>query len=260
MLIILLIFFIIAVAFLFNSPAIKLKKIDVAGGQLSCTDFTQIKEIISQYKGNLLLINEQKIKDELKDKFICVGDIQMEKKFPDELKIQVFKRNPIALFSKLIYFDATSSAKLSEIIESTESAKVLNFSPSDQRFLVDKEGILFEKSSGSSNAPNVYLNEELTLGQIFSADLIGSISKIFEKLNLLGIPSGQFIIIDRRIFVYSSDKKIIFKIDGTLETQLASLQLIVEKAKINSDILEFIDLRFDKPVVRYGQGQNNLRN
>ena len=45
--------------------------------------------------------------------------------------------------------------------------------------------------------------------------------------------------------------KVIFRLKNEVDIQLASLQLILDKAKIDEKELEFIDLRFDKPVVRY---------
>ena len=53
------------------------------------------------------------------------------------------------------------------------------------------------------------------------------------------------------VFPQVDNPKVFFRLDNEIDLQLASLQLILEKAKIDERILEFIDLRFDKPIVRF---------
>lgn len=231
---------------------LEIKNIAIVGDQLSCADFNQIKEVVRMDVKNILFINEDRVKENVKKNFYCIGDIILQRKLPDELKVQVFKRYPVAVFLKQPYPETTASSVISNIVESTDSAELI-FSKSVDSFLIDREGVLFEKSSGNLNLPKIYiLDRDLSLGQSFDKNLIEKIIKIIEKLNLFGIQSGEFIILNEILVDYSSPK-IIFKLDQTIETQLASLQLILEKAKIDSDVLEFIDLRFDKPIIRYGK-------
>ncbi|MBI4038755.1 hypothetical protein HY384_02235 [Candidatus Daviesbacteria bacterium] len=56
---------------------------------------------------------------------------------------------------------------------------------------------------------------------------------------------------------YSNNPRIIFRLSNSLDVQLASLQLILGKAKIDGSRLEFIDLRFDKPVLKFTPKESN---
>ncbi len=77
--------------------------------------------------------------------------------------------------------------------------------------------------------------------------------KILDKIKTFGVTtkkswvSGEFFIINPDIM----DPKIIFRLDSQIDIQLASLQLILTEAKIDLKELTFIDLRFDKPIVRF---------
>ena len=58
------------------------------------------------------------------------------------------------------------------------------------------------------------------------------------------------------VLMNNTAPKIIFKLRNDIDKQIASLQLILEKAKMETSKLEFIDLRFDKPIVRIAPKKN----
>jgi hypothetical protein len=59
--------------------------------------------------------------------------------------------------------------------------------------------------------------------------------------------SGTMIIVDVQ------EMKVILNLKGEYLKQLASLQLILQKNKIDSKRIESVDLRFAKPVVIYSK-------
>ena len=79
--------------------------------------------------------------------------------------------------------------------------------------------------------------------------MINNIIKIFDKTKSLGIEIKQAWLREN-ILVTETIPKMIFKLDN-VDSQLASLQLILSEAKIESKELEIIDLRFDKPVIKF---------
>ena len=57
---------------------------------------------------------------------------------------------------------------------------------------------------------------------------------------------------ERALIVIFSDRlTCFFSLEDEIEPQLASLQFILWRAKIESKSLKTVDLRFDKPVIRY---------
>jgi len=56
---------------------------------------------------------------------------------------------------------------------------------------------------------------------------------------------------ETKIEKIESKYKIYFNLEEDMAFQLASLQLILNQDKIEKDKVEYIDLRFDKPVISY---------
>jgi hypothetical protein len=105
------------------------------------------------------------------------------------------------------------------------------------------------------NLPLVFVNQELSLKMSLGSVLGGGIRDVLDmlvKLNmnpkLLKVSmSGTMIIVDVQ------EMKVILNLKGEYLKQLASLQLILQKNKIDSKRIESVDLRFAKPVVIYSK-------
>ena len=85
--------------------------------------------------------------------------------------------------------------------------------------------------------------------------------QILRAVKKLGFDSLTTQILDNFFLIYptSLSPKVIFRLDQRIDVQIASLQLILEKAKMYSESLEFIDLRFDKPIVKFAPKKNGER-
>lgn len=125
------------------------------------------------------------------------------------------------------------------------------------------KGWFFSKNIGSLDIPKLYLyNSKISLGQELGASINNAL-KILSKTKTFGVDAEKSWVIDNFLITDTTSKsRVIFKLNDKVDIQIASLQLILAEAKINhrtiptepgidSNKLEFIDLRFDKPIVRF---------
>lgn len=232
---------IILFALVIRSNILTIKSVDIQTQNVSCTDSSQIKNLSKLLGQNFFLVSSDPIQENLKKKFICIKNINLSKSFPNKVKLEVFGREPVALLLNLK--EATVSALVENI--ATPSAE-----QAADRYLIDTEGMVFSKDLDSQTLPEIYLlKPNLSLGPADDSILI--VLKILEKVKTFGLNVGDSLILNNFLVIFPeiSQPKIIFRLDN-LDSQIASLQLILKIAKIDASQLEFIDLRFDKPIVR----------
>lgn len=225
-------------AFVFTflkSGLFNIKKIDIEGQP--CAGYEEIKNASALMGQNFFLVNKTKAEDSVKKKFICIKKAEVKRTLPDKVKLNIINRQALAILA-----DLKQEASLS----ATPSAEEVN-----DYYMVDDEGVVFGKAGGEGGALIYALGLELSVGGSLgkkAQDLV----KVMEKIKNSGLESRQSIV-NGEIFTVDLNppvSRIILKLSEDLDVQLASLQLIVDKAKIDSEQLEFIDLRFDKPVVK----------
>lgn len=206
----------------FFSNFFLVKSVEVESN-LTCVDKESLLNVASVSGTNFFLIRSLEIEKKLKVKFSCVKSVRIFKKFPNRVSLEVRNREPQAKI-----FIVTNQ-------ESTPSAETAVGS-----FLVDNEGMLFAG------------NQEAGL-KIYSENKNKDFKKIISILNKIkffGIEIMDVIVIEN-ILLVNSVPKMNFSLDKDSDMQLASLQLILSKAKIDEETIEFIDLRFDKPIVKF---------
>lgn len=207
---------------IFFSNFFLVKSVEVESN-LTCVDKESLLNVSSVSGSNFFLIRSSEIEEKLKAKFSCIKSVRIFKKFPNRILLEVRNREPQAKI-----FIVTNQ-------ESTPSAETAVDS-----FLIDNEGMLF---SGNQEAGlKIYSeNKNKDFKKIIS---------ILNKIKFFGIEIMEVTIVEDTL-LFPSSPKMIFALDKNIDTQLASLQLILSKAKIDEETIEFIDLRFDKPVVRF---------
>ncbi len=249
---------ILSVFFITKTNLFSIKNVNVLmKNKLNCVSDNQLIEI-SQFKGkNLFLVNEKQIQTIVK-KYLCVKSIKISMFFPDKVEMTVLGREPFAKIMNL----KNNQASISAFIEDTASPSA---EASADAFLIDNEGMAFSLDNEDLDIPRIFIypgQTALSLGYKFKENVFGSILKIFDKIKALNLGTKTTLAVDdslaeeKNLFIIFSNPKIVFSLKQNLEFQTASLQLILEKAKINSEPLEFIDLRFDKPVIRIAPKKN----
>lgn len=234
----------------FKLGIFNIKKIEVnVINNLGCASLDQLKDTSQLLGQNIFWVSNANTAKNIKEKFICVKEVSLSKQFPDIVKLDIFGREPKA---KLLNFknEATISASLENI--ATPSAE-----QSSDTFLAD-DRVIFAKDTNQILVPAVFLDDpNLSLGRKVDP-LIGKALDILEQLKKFGlnIQTTQIIADYFVIFPENLQPKIIFHLEKDINAQLASLQLILGKARIDSSQVEFIDLRFDKPIVKFAPKKN----
>ena len=258
-----------------RSNIFTISSVDVQAEKIACANPSQIKDAANLLGQNFLIFNPAIVESNLKKKFLCIESIILSRNFPNRVKLSVFGREPVAILVVIKSEEATQSGVLERFstLEATNSAETsLQWGEEkSSNFLIDEQGVIY-----SDNIEQINLSERLriyisglnlTLGQKLTEGLIQNTLKILEKVKTFGVDVKEAKIYSKNTLLINAMPRMIFKLDDKIDMQIASLQLILEKAKIDrgtiptevgrdSNQLEFIDLRFDKPVVKIAPKQN----
>ncbi len=235
----------ILIVLVFPSGLFNVKMIDASlNGNLNCVSADQLKKESKLLGVNIFFVDRLSNVKNIKAGFICIKEIKLTKNFPDKVNLDVMGRESrvrLLVLNKM----ATTSAILENI--STPSAKIVQTA-----YLADEETI-FAKEINQDSDSQIYLpGLDLSLGKKIGETIKKSIS-ILEKLKTFGLSTQTTQLVNEFLIIFPSESqpRIIFSLEKDNNLQLASLQLILEKAKIDKESMEFIDLRFDKPIVRF---------
>lgn len=216
-----LVFLIIATSTVFLFQSTKLKNVQL--NDQSCMKQESVNEILIDKR--FFAVDEQKVKTELKNKFICIEDVQIEKKFPATILVKIEVKEPVVK------------------IEGTSSYATVDGNIISGNF---EKPVLF-LSSGTKSQPITKLTDPTVL---YSLQLASLIAKTDFTPTTIRITS------DKEIVVYDHQGTIaIFTTQKTPQIQVDSLQQVLAIAKIGSSKIAKIDLRFDKPFVLYKNSQ-----
>lgn len=234
----------ILIFFSTESGLFSIKRVEVDAKDAGCSDNPQLINASGILGQSFWLINSGNVTKTLQKKFFCIKSVNLSKYFPDKVKLQILGRQPQA-----ILVDLKNKEDLPDSIENIATPSAFK---AQGKYLVDDEGMVFAEDKGNFNLPYIYVNSEISLGNK-STDMVLNSLKILDEIKGLGVVIKEGIISGEYLIVYESlgNRKIIFQLRGGIDIQLASLQLILDKAKIYLQEWEFIDLRFDKPIVRF---------
>lgn len=245
-LVVFVIIFLPAIFLVTRSGFFIIKEIEVISAKVSCADGNQLKSYSGLLGQNFFLVDSGKVAKNIKLKFICIKNVVFTRSFFDKIRIEVTPREPAAVLVLLKGKEATRSAVEENL--ATPSAQDVQDS-----YIVDSGGVIFSKNTGETYVPKIYF-----YGQDI---LLNNALKILDKVLVFGVEVKDTLITTVFFIINpSGDRpKIIFRLNDEIDIQLASLQLIQEQAKIESKELEFIDLRFDKPIVKFAPKKNGER-
>ncbi len=222
-----------------------------------CVSEEVIKKDPNLIQKNLFLIDKKQILNNLISRYSCLKDMEIKYSFPKKLKINIRVRDPIA---KINSYNTQTPKTLNDLsLEEASSAALLDWNfpgdNSDESLVVDDSGYIFKKMNDEPLPTLFVKGDALKLGQRLDEPTFNKISKIFEKIKNMEI-SFQKAKLDDETLLIESNPKVTFSLSGDTFRQLASLQLILQEAKINGKVIQIIDLRFDKPVVAYTSKKN----
>lgn len=251
LLIVLSLFALIGGIYLFSKNNLfKISKVNLTLNSADCVSSEQIKKIITDQ--NILFLNSTKIEKQIREKHICIKSVFISKIFPNKISVEVSGREPAAILMVGSQNIASLSAEASE-------SGTINFviDQKSKPLLVDETGVIFSEDIGQKNIPRIYVSEEkLVVGKNLEGGVTKQALEIINKLRIFNLEIKEVKIDSGKNLIINSNPKLIFSLNKSVDIQLASLQLILEKAKIDKEIMELIDLRFDNPVVKYAPKNN----
>jgi cell division septal protein FtsQ len=254
---------------IFFSGVFTLHTVEFNPRQISCAPLESIKAVLPK-KQNILFIKAQEHAEVIRAKFPCLESVVIEKRFPDTLLIQVVERKTVALLRSGIKIvpivvdlpvesttEATaSSASAQPKVEPEDPFKIDEFLYS-KYFSVDSHGFVLSENPVAENPLPLfyYLDDhELKVNEHLEDGIMLSALQLMQKLYEMQIVVQSAKIEERNLFI-NGPIRIIFLLNKEIDAQIIPLQLILQKAKIDSEVIEKIDLRFDKPVVVYKKNQ-----
>lgn len=255
-------FTLILVFFLVRSIGLfSIKNIGIKRENTNCVSDLQLLET-SQLIGSSIFTNELALEQNIKDSYVCVGSARLKYVFPnrfillvqgrravlDVSKLQDEKTSEDILLSLTNYGNSSGSGNILEI-NASNSAQLDNLT---YDFLLDEEGVVFGKNINGQNLAKVLVDTpDLKVGKRYDRQMISGLVRTKFTLDGLGIFPNRLILLLDRFLIVEGIPKIVLDLGHDTDQQLASLQLILQMAKIDNENMEFIDLRFDKPIVRY---------
>lgn len=233
-----------------NKGLFTVKQIEIKN---NCTQDDQLKEALNLTGRSFFSLNSSEIAENLKRRFLCIKNVVVSKSFPDKVRLQILKREPVALLINLKEQEASGSWQITEI-----AAPFAN--ETDELFLTDQEGMVFAKTSDYLNIPQLFVFKlKVAVGEKLTKEIINCL-EILNKVKTFGLRIEKGWTDNNDLVVFTEEKsKIIIRLNEKINVQLASLQLILSEAKIDLKEVEFIDLRFDKPVIKNAPKKNSER-
>lgn len=241
--------------FILKQDYFRLKKITVNPKNLSCASEQEIIQNSHFLNTPFFLVNTLEAETILRKRFPCIEKIKVIKKLPDLAEINIDQRVAIAVVNQVPIKLRQIDLSLIEATPSSQEAKLdfsINEASVSNKFIVDKTGFIFSKLGGEKqNLPEIYFIEEnMDIGKFVTNTVFTNILSILDKLKEFEIPIKSVKIEDNKLLI-DAEVKIAFSLKKDYARQLASLQLILQKAKIESKLIDMIDLRFDKPIIIY---------
>lgn len=248
---VLVVLLILDVYLLIDSKILNIKILDVVLDKISCTSGEEIRKESQILGKKFFLVDQKKIEQNLKQKFLCIKSVTVSKGFLDTVTVEVSGREPVAVLALLQSLEATPSG-LENL--ASQSTSVSAQEKIESEFLVDREGVVLLKEH-RDNLPVIYFGGvALDVGKSIGEGLMQNTLIILEKMKTFGIEIEEAKIYSQEILLINpvtQKPRIIFALNKNIDIQLASLQLILARAKIDMEEMEFVDLRFDKPIVKY---------
>lgn len=213
----------------------------------------QIKTgLVTLVARSILTISPDEVDKILRQNFLAIKTVRIEKKLPDQLVVYYQEREPVAVIKS----EKISEQEKLEKDEQGEEVKKIQKTVSLISFFVDEDGLIFAVKEEKSDLPEFELasGQELKIGEkIGSRKTLDAIAILhsfqvradlkIEKINL-SKDSPEIEVIFSGPFV------VLFETEGKkIEEQISSLQLIYHQAKIDGRKLQKVDFRYEYPVI-----------
>ena len=211
------------------SKAFRIKEIKILNSDDSLK--LKVEEVIKNEIGkNIFLVNLKEINKEILSQFPEIAELNLKRKFPRTLSIQIEKREPVGIWCYQSY---------------------------NKCFFINREGIIFKEIEKELIEEGVIIlslkeREVLALGkEILVPQILELILKIEKDLREnLKIEIEDFTIVsEKRLNLRTNENwEIYFNLEKDTRLELTKLKVLLEKEISPEERrnLEYIDLRFEK--------------
>lgn len=211
----------------FQGDYFRIKEISCFVGETSCTDEEKI--IFADLLGeNIFLCQTHNFTQKILEKYWQFEQVKIEKKLPHQIIVSLKTRQP--------FFNMTMEGK--------------------KWWLLDQQGfVLQEKEKAFAGLPQVFYSLSLqpAVGQKIEQETIQAIVQMLTSLAQEKLINYQKIMAQENVItLFTTDQLIAsFSAQKNMQVQVDSLHFIVRLSKIEGKLPKFLDLRYDKPVVRF---------
>lgn len=229
------------VIFFLQNNLFSIKKINIENKNAFCINNQEYVEKTGLYGKNLLYIDLKTEEDF--SSYPCIKKIDFKKEYPSSLNLYLEGREP---FGELISLKKEATVSSQILAEATSSANIL-----DSGFIVDEEGVIFDKKNDPGLIKIYTHGVKIEIGKNIRMYKLSEVKKVLGEIGRFGIYADKLIFSGKDDLLIDSIPKVFLNMEKGLDYQLASLQLILNEAKMNEKEIEIIDLRFDKPIVKF---------
>ena len=178
------------------------------------------EEVIAR---SIFFLNTGKVEQEIKENFLTVNAVSIEKKLPDRLLIKVSVRKPLAIVAD----------------------------KSKNQFLVDHEGLLFRSAAGET-LPVITISEDFegAVGAVIDGRGISGYLQTLDLVSQKGLETKAIYLRSETIELRLKKTVVWLSADRVIEEQLELLTQILQRLKLGGRTPKSVDLRFSRPVVK----------
>jgi len=234
-----LIFLIVLGYILFFSPIFKIRSIEVSGNKE-----VEAEEIKNSFTyGNIFLVSENKIKNDLIKKIPKISDVEIKKNLiKRSIKLTIEERKKLGIACQINEQGAENNEQFGDC------------------FYIDNQGVIFEDAPQTSGSLILlikdYSQREFYLGKkIFEQRIVDFISQARQGLSSeIGLTALDFNVLSfppKDLKVMTNEGwYIIFDLEGDIKNQLLSLKAALEEKILGEERknLEYIDLRIENRI------------
>ncbi|KKW10471.1 MAG: hypothetical protein UY48_C0036G0008 [Candidatus Gottesmanbacteria bacterium GW2011_GWB1_49_7] len=178
------------------------------------------EEVIAR---SIFFLNIGKVEQEIKENFLTVNTVSIEKKLPDRLLIKVSVRKPLAIVAD----------------------------KSKNQFLVDHEGLLFRPAAGET-LPVITISEDFegVVGTVIDGRGISGYLQTLDLVSQKGLETKAIYLRSETIELRLKKTIVWLSADRVIDEQLELLTQILQRLKLGGRTPKSVDLRFSRPVVK----------
>jgi hypothetical protein len=240
---------------IFFTPILSVKNITIDGNKaINTGDIEGVvaplinRKILSVLNSNLLLIDTSEIENAVKNRFINIETVRVEKKYPLTIKVTITEKPADIAWCNKIRVEKVSDGK-------KVSGDEFLASEIPQCYLSDENGIAYEKIGDNvpSNAVKVFQDQSIEIGsKVSDENLKNFIRNIFYNFNnKTGLNLSYLYILplaSRELHLVTDENlKIYFDLNRTADGQISDLTAFIKnEPKTNGNLsknYDYIDLR-----------------